>query len=93
MVLICYVIPCQWVSTTSVGGSVALRRSVASTTRCAILVRARALTVFCYYPSEEYIRCLDAAAEAEHLDDIDCGDLFRRNQPRERIAVYRFADR
>jgi len=50
----------------------------------------RALRVVCYYPSEEYLRCLEALPEAALLDDIDCGDLFNGRNPRERIVVYGF---
>lgn len=51
----------------------------------------RAMTLFCYYPSEAYIECLDAVPALARLDDIDCRDLFNGNDARERIAVYRFA--
>ncbi len=53
----------------------------------------RALTLLCYYPSEAYVRCLDAAEHAFRLDEIDCGDLFSKNNPRERIIAYRFDGR
>lgn len=55
--------------------------------------RPRALTLFCYYPSEEYVRCLEGVPEADRIDEIDCGDLFGGGNPRERILVYRFAGR
>lgn len=45
--------------------------------------------VICYYPSEEYLRCLGALEGVECVDDIDCGDLFNGKNPRERIVVYR----
>ena len=50
----------------------------------------RALTVICYYPSEEYLQCLAAMPELKLLDDIDCNDLFSSRNARERIVVYRF---
>ena len=52
----------------------------------------RRLTLCCYYPSEAYIRCLDAAAGAQWVADIDCRDLFNGDNPRERIAVYRYPE-
>ena len=50
--------------------------------------RPRAMVLCCYYPSEAYLACLDAAPELRRLPDIDCGDLFNGRNPRERIAVY-----
>lgn len=55
--------------------------------------RPRRLTVICYYPSEDYLRCLDAVSEARKIADIDCNDLFGGNNPRERIAAYRFDEK
>ena len=52
--------------------------------------RPRRLTVICYYPSEEYLRCLEAMPELRFVDDIDCGDLFGGRNPRERVVVYAF---
>lgn len=49
----------------------------------------RPLTVLCYYPSEEYIRCLDNTPEVRRIEEIDCSDLFRGHDPRERIVAYR----
>ena len=52
--------------------------------------RGRTLTLFCYYPSDEYIQCLESVEDLEQVDDIDCRDLFNGKNPRERILVYRF---
>ncbi|MDO4866366.1 MAG: class I SAM-dependent methyltransferase [Clostridia bacterium] len=52
-----------------------------------------ALTLFCYYPSEEYIACLEAMPELRLVANIDCRDLFIGNNPRETIAVYAFPAR
>jgi len=46
-------------------------------------------TVICYYPSDEYIDCLNAINGMEPIDDIDCNDLFNRKNPRERLVIYR----
>lgn len=50
--------------------------------------RPRRMTIICYYPSEEYLRSLEALPELQPVDDIDCGDLFGGRNPRERIAVW-----
>lgn len=47
----------------------------------------RQMLLLCYYPSTEYIQCLEGCPEIQRLGSIDCSDLFRRN-PRERIEVY-----
>lgn len=50
----------------------------------------RTMTLFCYYPSEAYLQCLEDADGLSHAGDIDCSDLFNGKNPRERIAIYRF---
>ncbi len=52
----------------------------------------REMTLYCYYPSEEYMQCLDDTPEARRLDIIDCRDLFNTANPRECIAVYSFPE-
>jgi len=52
-------------------------------------LRAHPARVICYYPSEEYLNCLDRLDGAKKIDDIDCGDLFNGKNPRERMVVYR----
>ena len=42
-----------------------------------------------YYPSVEYTTFLSPLTEFEHVDTIDCGDLFNGRNDRERIEVYR----
>ena len=42
-----------------------------------------------YYPSVEYTAFLSTLPEFEHVDTIDCGDLFNGRNDRERIEVYR----
>ena len=42
-----------------------------------------------YYPSEEYMTWLNLMPEVEHIDTIDCGDLFNGKNDRERIEVFR----
>ena len=56
--------------------------------------RPRALTIICYYPSREYLALLGENDALQQIGDIDCSDLFGgRDNPRERIAVFRFAKR
>ena len=42
-----------------------------------------------YYPSVEYTAFLNPLTEFEHVDTIDCGDLFNGRNDRERIEIYR----
>ena len=42
-----------------------------------------------YYPSDEYIIWLNLMPEVEHVETIDCGDLFNGKDDRERIEVFR----
>ena len=45
-----------------------------------------------YYPSDEYMTWLNLMPEVEHVDTIDCGDLFNGKDERERIEVFRLQD-
>lgn len=52
--------------------------------------KPRALTIICYYPSEEYMEILNGSDALRQIDDIDCNDLFNgKDNSRERIVVYR----
>ena len=53
------------------------------------LAQRRTGTLICYYPSEAYITWLNLMAEVEHIDTIDCRDLFNGKDERERIEVFR----
>lgn len=48
----------------------------------------RCMTLFFYYPSNEYISYLMTVEEFTFLDDIDCRDLFDGKDERERILVF-----
>ena len=48
----------------------------------------REILLFFYYPSDEYIGYLMTVDELEFYDEIECGDLFEGNDPRERIMVF-----
>ena len=52
----------------------------------------REMRLFFYYPSAEYLSCLMAVDELEYYDEIDCGDLFAGNDPRERIVIFTIGD-
>ena len=52
------------------------------------LVQRGTGTLICYYPSEAYITWLNLTPEAEHVDTIDCRDLFNGKDERERIEVF-----
>ena len=48
----------------------------------------REIFLFFYYPSEEYIAHLMTHDGFSFYDEIDCSDLFKCNQHRERIMVF-----
>ena len=48
----------------------------------------REILLFFYYPSDEFMCYLMALNELEFYDEIECGDLFEGNDPRERIMVF-----
>ena len=51
----------------------------------------REMTLFFYYPSEEYISYLMTVDELEFYDEIECGDLFGNNDVREQIMIFKIA--
>ena len=50
--------------------------------------KPREVFLFFYYPSEEYISYLMTVDALEFYDEIDCGDLFDKNDMRERIMIF-----
>ena len=48
----------------------------------------REMTLFFYYPDEEYIAYLMTKDELMFVDEIDCGDLFEGENDRERILIF-----
>ena len=48
----------------------------------------RTIQLFFYYPSDEYISYLMTVDELMYYDEIDCRDLFDRNDSRERIMIF-----
>lgn len=48
----------------------------------------RAIQLFFYYPSDEYISYLMTIDELMFVDEISCNDLFPGQDPRERIVIF-----
>lgn len=64
-------------------------RSVLSSILDSYYVDPREILLFFYYPSDEYMCHLATVDELDFYDEIDCGDLFEGNDPRERIMIFR----
>ena len=52
----------------------------------------REIFLFFYYPSDEYLAYLMTVEELEFYDEIECGDLFPGNDPRERVMIFWLPD-
>lgn len=48
----------------------------------------RPMTLFFYYPDEEYVAYLMTKNELMFVDEIDCIDLFQGENERERILIF-----
>lgn len=48
----------------------------------------RPIQLFFYYPSDEYLSYLMTVDELIFEDEIECGDLFPGEDPRERIVIF-----
>ena len=48
----------------------------------------REIFLFFYYPADEYISYLMTVDELEFYDEIECQDLFKGSDPRERIMIF-----
>lgn len=48
----------------------------------------RAITLFFYYPDEEYVAYLMTKDELMFVDEIECVDLFEGENERERILIF-----
>ena len=68
--------------------SVELLRKVIARILDSYYAEPREILLFFYYPSEEYISYLMTVDELEFYDEIDCGDLFETNDPREQIMIF-----
>lgn len=71
--------------------SVELLRKVMARIVESYYANPREMTLFFYYPSEEYISYLMTVDELEFYDEIDCGDLFESNDKREQIMIFRMS--
>lgn len=49
----------------------------------------REIKLFFYYPSKEYLEFLNSRDDIVFIENISCHDLFKENDEREYIAVYR----
>ena len=52
----------------------------------------RPIQLFFYYPSDDYIACLMDVEELQFADEIDCKDLFRGENQRERVAIFELGE-
>ena len=68
--------------------SVELLRKVMSRIMASYYENPREILLFFYYPSEEYISYLMTVPELEFYDEIECGDLFHGNNPREQVLIF-----
>ena len=50
--------------------------------------KPRSMTLFFYYPSEEYVACLMTKNELMFVDEIDCMDLFQGENERDKILIF-----
>ena len=50
--------------------------------------RPRRIRLFFYYPQDEYIAFLMSVPEIEFVDEIDCMDLFEKDDDRNRIMIF-----
>ena len=48
----------------------------------------REMKLLFYYPSDEYISYLMTVNELMFADEIDCRDLYQKNDSREKIVIY-----
>ena len=72
--------------------SVELLRKVMARIAQSYYENSREILLFFYYPSEEYVSYLMTVDEIEFYDEIDCGDLFEKNDMRERIMIFQFVE-
>ena len=68
--------------------SVEIQQKVISRILDSYFEKNRAIQLFFYYPSDEYISYLMTVDELVFSDEIDCRDLFPGNDPREKIMIF-----
>lgn len=70
--------------------SVEILRKVLAKIEDSYYENPREIQLFFYYPSDEYISELMTVDMLSFVDEIDCRDLFDRENPRERIMVFAY---
>lgn len=68
--------------------SVILLRSILKKIYESYYESPRRILLMFYYPSTEYMDCLMNESRLTLVDEIDCGDLFKGSDERERIVVF-----
>ena len=68
--------------------SVILLRSILKKIYESYYESPRRILLMFYYPSTEYMDCLMNESRLTLVDEIDCGDLFKGSNERERIVVF-----
>lgn len=69
--------------------SIHILKQVLDNIRTSISNCKRDFNLFFYYPSQDYLNLLDNMNDLIHVEDIDCSSLFKHNDTRERIAIYK----
>ena len=72
--------------------SVEILRSVLARILDSYYENPRTMQLFFYYPDDEYIGYLMAQEELWFLDEIDCQDLFKGKNSRERILIFEIGE-
>lgn len=68
--------------------SVILLRSILKKIYESYYESPRRILLMFYYPSTEYIECLMNESRLTLVDEVDCSDLFKGSDERERIVVF-----
>lgn len=68
--------------------SVEILQSVIAKIIDSVYENPREVMLLFYFPSDEYIGYLMTHDNLEFIDEIECDDMFRENQMRERIIVF-----
>lgn len=72
--------------------SVEILRSVLARILDSYYEAPRAMQLFFYYPDDEYIGYLMSQEELQFWDEIDCQDLFKGKDSRERILIFEIGE-
>lgn len=72
--------------------SVEILKSVLARIRESYYEQPRTMQLFFYYPDDEYVAYLMSQEELQFLDEIDCQDLFKGKDQRERILIFEIGE-